>query len=313
MVPKSLKDLLVTKQLHLSFRRPRWSFKTFSRFILHCFGIYPELNYAPASLEIPSFDRDVDTWVADITNVGLLNHERIPGVKVTKFYHMKDTSGLQHEYFVAEVYHSSYGGRQYIRIERNAGQTPPQSGSPVLSSVSSLLDSLFPREAVDTAAHFPSFPDGDKILRTATVTGANIRLLDIALASKVVHANRTMHKLLGSEGAQCFWFADAIFSIVASHFGAVEDAVQVFEHKDLQIMVKGKYLQHAFTEEWKLKQLVDVEEHSNAAGKMGRIPIYKRRKENIAKLLELYREELAEFEENVRFLLLLLRESNHFV
>jgi hypothetical protein len=121
-------------------------------------------------------------------------------------------------------------------------------------------------------------PDEDEILRVASVERYGIRLIDLAIAAKVVHQKRAFYKMLQS---QCYWYADMLFTVLERQFG---------------IEVKVNKLQPCTNAE-------KGQARSKASGKCGSFLIYRPSEETISEAAAIYAGALVQFEKEVCFLL----------
>jgi hypothetical protein len=218
------------------------------------------------------------------------------GVEVLELLRMKERSGVRHEYFAVLVKIRYIGDAlRYVRIERAGGDLVETPLSPHGNggSSSALLKSSKARVANDTVVTLENLPKGDDRIETVQVRASNIRLIDIAIAAKVVHDHDGQYRLLKG---QCFWFSDMIMRILEKQFtrGVGVDDAEHFRHL-AEHLTNILDQPGAFTPAWKA-QMYSVE-----GGKWTWIPIYKPRMEHINQVAATLRQELDKFAEKVQY------------
>ncbi|KAF8509878.1 hypothetical protein BU17DRAFT_98604 [Hysterangium stoloniferum] len=296
MGPNSFKSSFATwKEKHISFNRPHWSFKTLSRPLLHLFGIYPELSHLPALMECPTEPVSVVYWddylrrstiSGNDTFSGPAYRQRMESMKVLELLRKKERSGVKHEYFAVKIDHPECGIR-YIRIERAGGDvvdsSPDNSSSTTLSEPSS---SSKPRVAKDSVTSIKSLPDNDKTIEKAVAK--HIRLVDIAIAAKIVHDHDERYRVFKG---QCFWFSDMIMRVLENYF--INPDV---DGSFVKLRTLGPDLEQedAYAPNWQAEVL------SKEGGKVSHIPIYSLRKADVKDLSEVFKKVLEDCAEKVQ-------------
>ncbi|KAG5639164.1 hypothetical protein H0H81_006068 [Sphagnurus paluster] len=177
----------------------------------------------------------VDEWLRQVSNYYLVDqdaHMRQPlmVVKEIKFY--KETSGVQHEFLVAQVAHQNENDFFLIRIERH--RKPPcnstnatdgssaQNRELLLLSATSSPSSPGSIQAHDSAIlndSWPKLPKLPKFIKGDTALvytlpfakGNYPTLLDLIIVAERTHFYRPEYAVLDT---QCFWFAIVVFKVL---------------------------------------------------------------------------------------------------
>ena len=220
-------------------------------------------------------------YVSHDSDSSPLNSKDMKYFKITKIRRYKERRNLEHEYLVAEVSTKEPGELRYLRIERSAEDPVPTKSEkssfytlPTLSSQSSLImsNNLPAKDHVYSVTGWPA----DNCIRYLDCRNAQIILLDLVIAAKVVHDHSSMYQLFKR---QCFWYSDVVVAILEQEFPLIQ-LVESFEDHSQKT----------------------VEVLDEASGTFKSFPFYSRRTPIVNEIHDLYRIQRADIYLSVRLL-----------
>ena len=237
--------------------------------------------------ELPDYEKPVTAWERSLRDWGEKNPARMDQVRVLTLFHGKQACNPEHEYLVIEVFHPSYKSR-YLTIERyrgtliNKGNSTSSQSSLPASSTSSKT-----HEAIDCVQLCTGAPPAEEVIRKVSVRKCDIRLVDVAIAARVVHDFKDQYKVFKT---QCFWFCDMVFSCLHGFFNM--NATDGW---------KGE-LTHIGDSEDQIGEKWQVEVFSKKGGTWRSIYIHRAKPEKIDKVIEAYKAAREKFRQEVQFL-----------